>query len=111
MKKVFSIIALIIVLVASVVLLAGCGKKEESKGIIGTWEYVSGGYTYTFNEDKTGNYAYGDAKMDFTYEDDGSKVSMLYTGNTAPLELEYRIEGNKLIMKDSLGSDVEYVKK
>ena len=35
----------------------------------------------------------------------------MYSGNTAPLELEYRIEGNKLIIKDGFGvTDVEYIK-
>ena len=113
MKRTLLAIGLVALLIACVFILAGCNKGEtqEAKGIIGSWEYVSGGYTYTFNEDKTGSYVYGETKMEFTYEDDGSKVSMLYTGNTAPLELEYRIEGNKLIIKDSLGSDVEYVKK
>ena len=110
MKRTLLIVALIAILVAVVFVLAGCEKKEEAKGIVGSWKYVSGGYVYTFNADKTGNYAYGDSKMEFTYEDDGSKVSMLYTGNTEPLELEYRIEGDKLIIKDSLGNDVEYVK-
>ena len=49
--------------------------------------------------------------MEFTYKDDGKKVSILYKGNTSPLELEYKIEGKKLIIKDSFGSDVEYERK
>jgi len=49
--------------------------------------------------------------MNFTYEADGSKVSILYEGNTAPLELNYRIEENKLIITDSFGADVEYIRK
>lgn len=109
MKKTLLIAGLALMLVAFVVILTGCGSKKD-QGIIGSWKYELGGYVYTFNEDKTGNYAFGDTKMEFTYEDDGSKVSILYTGNTSPLELEYRIEGNKLIIKDSFGSDVEYVK-
>ena len=27
----------------------------------------------------TGSYSYGDSKMEFTYEDDGKKVTILYT--------------------------------
>ena len=113
MKKTLLAVGLVALLIACVFVLAGCekGGSEEAKGIIGSWVYESGGYTYTFNEDKTGDYSYGESKMEFTYEDDGSKISFLYTGNTEPLELEYRIEGNKLIIKDSLGSDVEYIKK
>ena len=116
MKKTLMVIGLALILVLGVLVLAGCEKSEngeaaESKGIIGSWEYVTGGYTYIFNEDKTGSYVVGETKMEFTYEDDGTKVSILYTGNTDASEYEYRIEGNKLIIKDSLGSDVEYVKK
>ena len=113
MKKTLLAIGLVALLIVCIFMLAGCNKEgaQKTKGIIGSWEYVSGGYTYTFNEDKTGSYVYGENKMEFTYENDESKVSMLYAGNTAPLELEYRIEGNKLIIKDSLGSDVEYIKK
>jgi len=103
MKKSLLAIGLVVMLISCLFVLAGCGKKEESKGLVGSWEYTSGGYVYTFNADKTGNYAYGESKKEFTYEDDGSKVSILYTGNTEPLELEYRIEGDKLIIKDSLG--------
>ncbi len=118
MKKTFLLIGLICILSLCVFVLAGCGKKEESEkientkiqGIVGSWEYTFGEYVYTFNEDKTGNYVYKETKMDFTYEDDGSKLSILYTGNTMPLELEYRIEGNKLIIKASFGTDVEYIK-
>ena len=113
MKKTLLAVGLAALLIACVFVLAGCDKggEQAAQGIVGSWEYTSGGYTYTFKDDKTGSYVYGETTMEFTYEDDGSKVSILYTGNTAPLELEYRIEGNKLIIKDSLGSDVEYIKK
>jgi len=112
MKKTISIIALVLMLVASAFVLTGCGeKKEEDKGVVGKWEYQS--YVYTFNEDKTGNYDYGNSGkgMEFTYEDNGTELSILYTGNTSPLVLKYRIDGNKLIITDSFGKDVEYVKK
>ena len=49
--------------------------------------------------------------MKFTYEDDGKKVSILYNGNTVASDFEYRIEGDKLIIKDSFGKDVEYKRK
>ena len=35
----------------------------------------------------------------------------MYDGATMASEFEYRIEENKLIIKDSFGTDVEYVKK
>ena len=112
MKKYIKNILLIVVLLVGVISITGCkkeNKKEENPTIIGSWEH--GSYIYTFNKDKTGNYeAYGN-KMEFTYEDDGKKVTILYTGNTTPSSYEYHIEGKKLIIKDSFDNDVEYIKK
>jgi len=113
MKKALLSAGLALILMFSVLLLSGCGKNEDSKKqsntIIGSWEHS--GYVYKFNEDKTGSYtAYG-SEMKFTYEDDGKQVKVLYNGNTIPGTYEYRIDGNKLIIKDSFGNDLEYVKK
>lgn len=108
MKKTITLVVLIVMLAASALILTGCGEKQD-KGLVGKWEYSS--YVYTFNEDKTGNYSMGGQSKEFTYEDKGTEVSILYTGNTSPLVLKYRIEGNKLIVTDSFGKDVEYVKK
>ena len=96
-----------LVLIIGILTLAGCNK--QSKSIVGSWKHDN--YTYTFKEDNTGNYDIGGKKMKFTYQDDGKKVSILYTGNTTGSTYEYRIEGNKLIIKDSFGNDVEYIKK
>ncbi len=114
-------IALLLVLAMSAVLFAACGQKADTpaadpaKAILGQWEYEDGDYIYTFNEDGTGSYGVADlptASMEFTYElKDGGKISILYTGNTEPFETEYVIEGNKLNIKDSFGSDTIYVKK
>ena len=112
MKKTIMSVALIIMLAIAALVLTGCGdKKEEEKGIVGKWEYQS--YVYTFNADKTGNYDYGNSGkgMEFTYEDNGTELSILYTGNTSPLVLKYKLDGNKLIITDSFGKDVEYVRK
>ena len=79
--------------------------------IIGSWEYETGGYTYTFNDDGTGSYAVGENKMEFTYKDNGKAVEILYTGNTDASTYEYKIDGDMLIIKDSLGNDVKYKKK
>ena len=98
---------LLFVLIASVFVLTAC-KKEDS--IVGSWEHT-GGYVYTFNDDMTGSYTAGGTKMEFTYKDDGEKVSILYKDNTAASDYAYKIEGNKLIIKDSFGNDVEYIKK
>lgn len=111
MKKVL----LGLLVVVSIIFLAGCGKdtntttKTKTAPIVGSWEH--GSYVYTFNSDGTGNYAYGDTKMEFTYEDTGSEVEILYTGNTVAGKYSYKIEGKKLIIKDSFDNDVEYTKK
>ena len=107
MKKILIVIALVL----AATILTACGKKEETKKslIIGSWKHTSG-YVYTFNEDMTGSYSYGDSKMEFTYEDDGKKVTILYTGNTAASSYKYKVEGKKLTIKDSFDNDVIYIK-
>ena len=102
MKKVLSVL-LLLVLLGTVV---GCQKRENS--IVGSWKHDS--YVYTFNSDNTGSYSSGTNKMEFTYEDDGDKVSILYTGNTKASSYEYQVKGNKLTIKDSFGNDVIYIK-
>ena len=112
MKKV--LLGLLVII--SVVLLTGCGKttkktetKDNTPPIIGSWAH--GNYVYTFNSDKTGDYSYGETKMEFTYEDNGDELEILYTGNTVAGKFAYKIKGKKLIIKDSFGNDVEYIKK
>ena len=48
---------------------------------------------------------------EFKYKDNGTSVEITYEGNTAGMELDYRIEDGKLIIVDSFGSDTVYVKK
>ena len=107
MKKSLAFISLMSVVIVSLFTLTGCGKKEKT--LVGSWVHSS--YVYTFNSDKTGTYDALGTKMEFTYEDDGSKVSILYKGNTNASTYEYKIEDNKLIIKDSFGNDVEYTRK
>lgn len=107
MKKMLSLVSLLLVVVSFTLVLTGCGKN--AKTLVGSWAHSS--YVYTFNKDKTGTYDALGTKMEFTYEDDGSKVSILYKGNTNASSYEYKIEDNKLIIKDSFGNDVEYTRK
>ena len=51
-----------------------------------------------------------DTNFPSTYTADGNKLSILYTGNTAPFETEYSINGDTLNVKDSLGNDTLYTK-
>ena len=106
MKKTIYGIALVMLLV----LVVGCGKKE---GLVGKWraDGYSVDYYYIFNEDKTCAYEMAGARMECTYEDDGKAVTILYTGNTDASTYEYKIDGDTLLIKDSLGNDVKYVRK
>lgn len=111
MKKNILVIGIILMLIASLFILTGCGKKDTNS-IVGSWEYESSsGYIYKFNDDKTGSYTAFGQERAFTYEDDGTKLTILYEGDTVSGSFEYRIEDNKLIIKDSFGKDVVYVKK
>ncbi|MBO4432612.1 MAG: hypothetical protein J5852_03670 [Clostridia bacterium] len=85
--------------------------KAQAGAIIGSWEYKNGGYTYTFNSNGTGSYEAGSTVMEFTYEDDGSTVKILYKGNTMPNEFAYTINGNTLSIEDSFGEKIDYEKK
>ena len=92
-------------------LLVGCGKGNKSKNpIVGKWAYSSN-FVYTFNEDKTCEYNAAGTIMKCTYEIDGDNISILYEGNTIASSYEYKIKGKKLIIKDSLGNDVTYIRK
>ncbi len=105
-KILFCLFALI-----ALVTFVGCDKDSDSNSIVGSWKYESGDYTYKFNADKTGSYTAYQTEMEFTYEDNGKEVSILYNGNTDASTYEYKIEGKKLIIKDSIGNDVVYIRK
>ena len=75
----------------------------------GSWAHGSS-YVYEFRTDGTGVYHVGTTDMDFTYTLTGEEISFLFTGNTAPMVLQYRIEGSTLILVDSFGRDVDYIK-
>ena len=106
MKKTILIVIMALIIALALAVVTGCDSKGN---IIGSWDHS--GFVYTFNNDGTGSYNAAGTEIAFTYEDDGTKVSILYEGNTATGDYEYRIEGNKLIIKDSFGTDVEYIKK
>ena len=85
------------------------GVAQEKVTIIGSWKYQGAlDCVYTFAEDGSGIYRYSGVDMPFTYTDDGSAVSILYTGNTAPTVLPYTIDGEVLSIEDSFGTVVKY---
>jgi len=79
--------------------------------LVGSWEYQSGGYTYTFNADGTGTYDISGNIMKFTYEATATRLSITFEGNTAPMTLDYSINGKVLNVKDSSGADTLYNRK
>lgn len=92
--------------------LTGCGKK----GLIGDWAYFNGSSTnssmyYTFKDEKSGSYNFGGGSRNFTYEDDGKTLTILYDGDTLSSTFEYKLDGDTLTIKDSFGSDVIYKRK
>ena len=108
MRKIAISILIATLLIVALLALTGCGSK--SNGIVGKWKYDGADYTYTFNDDGTGDYDAFGTKMEFTYTIDGDKISILYTGNTAPFETTYSIDGDTLNIVDSFGGDTLYKK-
>ena len=88
-------------------------KKEAS--IIGTWAYVDGSVVrenvnMIFNKDLTGN---NSMVGDFAYTADGRNVLFTYIDNkvyTNPIDFEYRIEDDKLIIVDEVKQETVYQK-
>ena len=107
MKKKTLFLSLVLI---SMIVLSGCGKKTKKNTIVGKWAHSSG-YTYTFNEDKTCSYGIAGASMKCTYKVDGDKLSILYDGNTVSFDTTYSIDGDELNVKDSLGNDTIYKRK
>lgn len=109
-----AVIALIIV----IALIATIVANNQPKGLVGRWEaegYSSFAYIFekeNSNHEFKGSYeAYG-GKRNFVYEDKGDSVSIKYDGDTAAGTYKYRIEDNKkLIISDSFGSEVTYIRK
>ena len=117
----------VILLIAAlcVSLLIGCGGDSKEKSaqptealqteaptpvsLVGSWKYQGElECIYRFEADGTGTYHYCGTDMPFTYTDDGTAVSLLYTGNTAPTVLPYTIQGQTLAIEDSFGTVVYY---
>lgn len=89
-------------------------KASADNGLVGSWDYAEfSGMVYTFNADGSGTYDMFGEVMNFTYEAGGSTLKLTYTDESAdaPMELEYKIEGETLKIKDSLGNDTIYKRK
>ena len=118
-------IKLLVVLFIGLLVVTGCestkkkvvdttietNKKTSSNPLVGKWEYENEGFIYTFNKNMTGVYDLGDSKKEFSYEIKDDKLSILYEDTTATFDTTFKIEGDTLILKDSLDNDVKYIKK
>jgi len=99
--------SLFICLIVFIFILVGCKKKDP---IVGEWAYgSSNNFVYTFNEDGTCHYTANNKKCTYTIESD--KISILYDGDTVAFETTFKIEDNKLIIKDYSNNDVVYNKR
>lgn len=109
MKKTILTLGIVLFLIATIFILTGC---DGDKGLVGSWTYKSGSsdIVYKFNKDNTGSYKYYTNERTFKYEDNGTSVKITYDGDTTGSTYEYKIEGKKLIIKDSFGKDVTYEK-
>lgn len=105
--KMLKRVLLATLLLVVTVTLTGC----KDKGIVGTWEYKTGGYTYTFNEDGTGTYDVAGNIMNFKYTIDGANISFKYTDEEMETwDTTFSITDDVLNIKDSLGEDTLYKK-
>ena len=87
---------------------------SSDTGLVGSWDYSElSGMVYTFNADGTGTYDIFGEVLDFTYEADGSILKIALTDDDVdePTKLEYEIDGDTLIVKDSGGNAVVYKRK
>lgn len=105
MKKYFSVVLILFILF----LFTGCDNKKNTPPIVGRWIHES--YVYVFNEDMTCSYDISTgSKRDCTYKLNGDKVTILFKNDKKPFETSYKIEKDKLFIKDSYGMFIEYKK-
>ena len=115
-KKLFVIFGAIAAVVIGVVVALILILSGNKKSLIGKWVYEGGSWYYNFISETEGRYGaeiegLEIPEQEFTYQNNGDSFHIQYKGMTASMDLEYRIEGDKLIIVDSLGKDTVYVRK
>ena len=123
MKRISAVLGALLVF-AMLLSLAGCGKKEENS-LVGTWEYSdtgSGiGAVYVLKDDGTGTYTMkvGDTEVTYElkYEVKDHHLLVTYVNNEIfteddvfDSEFSFK-DANTLIIKDSSGMEMVFVKK
>lgn len=86
---------------------------SKGTGIVGTFRYVDAEVpeltsSYTFNQDGTGQYELLGEKLDLTYTTNGNILSIMFAGQNIPMDVEYTVDANALIIKDVTGGNVVY---
>ena len=123
MKKLSAILALLLVL-AMVFSVTGCSKKEENS-LVGVWEYSDTengiGAVYDLRSDGTGTYTMNVGEQEVTYElkyevKDGHLLVTYFNNETFTeddvFDNEFSFkDANTLIIKDSFGEEMTFVKK
>jgi len=123
MRKLRTIIMAMLV-IAMAVSVAACGKKSDNS-LVGVWEYADTesdlGAVYDLKEDGTGNYTMKVGETEVTYElkyevKDGHLL-VTYVNNETfteddvfDSEFSFK-DDNTLIIKDSSGKEMEFLKK
>ena len=123
MKKIKTVIT--VLLLFSIILSAfGCSKKD-SKSLVGVWEYSDTenglGAIYDLKDDGTGTYTMIVGETEVTYElkyevKDGHLLVRYVNNDTFTeddvFDSEFSFkDDNTLIIKDSFGSEMEFLKK
>ena len=81
----------------------------DRSALIGSWAYEEDeNFIYTFNANGTGSYEIYGETINFTYTDNGSSVEIVF--DDAPGTFDYTIDGNTLVLVDSTGTEVRYLK-
>ena len=119
MKKLTKILAIVLVVLMTLS-VAGCGKKNS---LVGTWEYSEDGIgaVYDLKKDGTGTYkvTVGEAEVEYElkYEVKDNLLLVRFVNNDTfseddVFENEFNLkDANTLILKDTSGLEMTFVKK
>ncbi|MBQ7974991.1 MAG: hypothetical protein IJ300_04820 [Clostridia bacterium] len=79
--------------------------------LIGTWVAVGfPGLAYNFVSINEGYYSVANAKKEFKYNADNTKIVIYYPGEVSALTFQYEIKEDILLIEDSFGNFVKYKK-